>query len=148
MKEVKSNQEYTLTKRYISSRIKNSLYVASNFQEFKNALNKAGIEVKEHKNSSGIYGISFKSLKTNIEFKASDIHKSYSYLNILKQLNNNENRVGEYAYEKTRDYFNSNNLNHYSGIEQVFDGGSTRFDGYDDKHDENLKRKKKRGKGL
>ncbi|MFN4083965.1 MAG: relaxase/mobilization nuclease domain-containing protein [Bacteroidia bacterium] len=148
MKEVKYNQEYILTKRYISSRIKNSLYTARNFDEFKTALYKSGIEVKEHRNSSGIYGISFKSLKNNIEFKASDIHKSYSYLNIIKQLNKNENRVGEYAYEKTRDYLNSNNLSHYSGIAQVFDGGITKFDGYDDKHDENLKRKKKRRFGL
>jgi hypothetical protein len=148
MNEVKSNQEYTLTKRYISSRIKKSLYAARNFDEFKVALKKAGIEVIEHKNTSGIYGISFKSLKNNIQFKASDIHKSYSYLNILKQLNKNENRVGEYAYEKTREYFNSNYFSNSTGIEHLFDGGSIRFDGYDDKHDENLKRKKRRSRGL
>ncbi|QIK52919.1 relaxase/mobilization nuclease domain-containing protein [Dysgonomonas sp. HDW5B] len=57
---------------------------SSSYDDFKVALNQVDIEVNEHSNTSGTYGLSFSisNIKDPIVFKASDISKKFSYKTI------------------------------------------------------------------
>lgn len=85
-------------KRYEKQRIKDHLgrllkgERVSSIGKLTEELSKVGIEVVEHSNRGGVYGISFRS--GGEEFKASEISREYSYSRLLRMIKTNEQKRG------------------------------------------------------
>jgi hypothetical protein len=76
-----------------------ALEKSSDYSEYKNILKASGVELIEHRNARGVYGLSFQMINTdNAElFKASDISRRLSYKSINSYFSiNNTSVVQEY----------------------------------------------------
>lgn len=71
-------------KHYLYNKIFSVLNSSYCYDEFKNQLNEAEIDVVEHSNKSGIYGLSFflSKIDSPVVFKGSDISRRLTYQNI------------------------------------------------------------------
>lgn len=74
-------------KHLIYNAIKINLQTSTNYQQLKESLQKSNIEIIEHKNSSGIFGISFSLQESHcqepVTFKASEINRQFSFTKLI-----------------------------------------------------------------
>jgi hypothetical protein len=89
----------------ISKEVTAVLRTLTNYDDFRNIMEYRGVEVKEARNSGGVYGLSFRL--TGIEngewFKASDIDRKLSFAGIQKQISSNlDNQAGNIVQTQKR----------------------------------------------
>jgi len=105
-------------KQFLAKNINACLKGTDNYNTFKDRLNKRNIEVTEHNNKSGVFGLSFKStlIDNAIEFKGSQL--DYSYKDIIDKIEDNTKIKGEnFEY---KDYENIKTFENDTYIDQNY----------------------------
>ena len=114
VKDDKPTILHSTQKHIIYNSIQISLRHSNSYIDFKEKLGRAGVDLTEHRNTGGTYGISFKlaNIDSPVDFKASEINRNFSYTRIInhfagkeqfQQLNQEEvgflKESNEYLYE-------------------------------------------------
>lgn len=136
-------------KHYLYDHVFLALNKAASYEEFKSLLAADGIQLQEHRNAKGIYGLSYymDSIETPHIFKASDISRKLTYKAIHEHFYGKaktdfekSGRVGEFQERVEREESYIEGRNSYVPIPDLVDGKRTRDD---DELDLPKKRKKK-----
>jgi len=145
-------QEPDKTKYEIHKAIQTALKTAKNWNQFRNILNKSGIELKfKYKGESNeVQGISF--AKGDYSFKGSDIDRQFSYNKIDYQLNRNNKAqdfhiLQEHSHSQNQSSVSENVGSVLGGLLDFPSAGS----GYDAEEAEFQRQhrlKKKKSKGI
>lgn len=106
------SMSYDEQKHYLFNKLNLIMEKSTSYDDFKRLLGESGIRIREHVNSSGIYGLSFSISEIDMpfEFKASDISRKFTYANIQSHFarepflqDNTIHRVGEWRESLERD---------------------------------------------
>lgn len=117
----KASMSYDEQKHYIFNRLNLVLVKSGSYEEFKRLLGDSGIDIKEHVNSKGVYGLSFSIMDIDMpfDFKASDLSRKFTYANIQSHFSgepalrdNTIHRVGEWreSLERDNEYMSHSSL--------------------------------------
>lgn len=147
----KASMSYDEQKHYIFNKLNLVLLKSGSYEVFKRLLGESGIDIKEHVNSNGIYGLSFSIMDIDkpFEFKASDISRKFTYANIQSHFSgepplhdNTIHRVGEWreSLEHDNEYMSHSSLPFIPDIDIT---GSNRKNREDDLPPVKRKRKHK-----
>lgn len=144
-----SAMSYDEQKHFIFNNLNLALAKSGSYDDFKSALNDAGINVKEHVNANGVFGLSFSIRGINMPFdiKASDISRRFTYSNLQKHFlkeplanDNTIHRVGEWKenIERDNNYMTHSHVPHIPDIDITGGSKKNREDDF-----QPVKRKKK-----
>lgn len=88
-------------------------FIKLSYADFDKQCQQKGINLNYHRNSSGIYGLSFIDIESGLEFKASDISKTLSW-NVLKRTLNEDLSL---KYENIHTKLNKKGLYKFNTIQ-------------------------------
>lgn len=143
-------------KHYLYNAVFQVLNSASGYQEFKERLFSVHrVDVTEHSNKKGVYGISFTFMDAAnpVSFSGSDLSRRLTYANIQAYFSKGTVLPDNPVYSVTRHYSSSvmmeNDILYMTGsIGNVLDDGGSRKKKSDDDDFSLRKKKKKRPRGI
>lgn len=137
-------------KHIIYNSIRIGLQTTGNYKELKETLSKQNIQVEEHRNSGGIYGISFSIKESHCNaprtFKASEINRQFSYSKILNHYSKKQ-EIPEIPSQELALLEAENRYYMQDEYMPLIPGGSVSYNKDDDYENNANKDKKKRKKG-
>lgn len=143
-------------KHYLYDHVFMALNGSGSYRQFKEKLEQEGIQVQEHENASGVYGISFgmSGIDSPQMFKGSDISRKLTYRNIQKHFDGmaagmspHIDRVGEFRERVEREsmYMQHGSIPYIPDVDVT--GGSKKPD-EDDFIPSKKKKKRKNEQGF
>jgi hypothetical protein len=138
-------------KHLIYCQVKAMLNTSKDYEDFKERMKANNIDIKEYKNNTGIYGLSFSinNISEATEFKASDISRQLTYKNIQAYFDREKTEWKGNVFEPVKEESNYNRDMAYmlagvNAIRGISTGGIRKHK--EDEDEPKKKRKKEHGR--